>query len=491
MNKNLQPPKKLGLLPQLGLYTSTAIVIGAVIGSGIFKKPAFMANALGSPELMLLVWVVAGLITLFGALTNAEVAGLIPKTGGQFIFFREMYGDMTGYLYGWAMLSVVQCGSIASITYVFSEYLQYFFTLPRFSPEIEQQIYLFIPGIGKIFPLMDLGVKSVTILLILSLSFVNYLGVKFGGSISAFFTTAKVAAMGLLIGACFIFSDGSVHNLTTANPNFHLGSSGMLGGIIVALSAAFWAYDGWNNITYLAGEIKNPKKNVPLALTIGIVVVISVYLLMNVAFLYVLPTEVMAGSKLVAADAAKHAIGASGGALVAILVMVSTFGTANGTIMASARVYYAMARKNLFFHSSGNAHPKFRTPSRALAIQAFWASALVLSGSFDNLTDMLIFVSWIFYALGAYGVFILRKKMPNHARPYKVWGYPYVPIIFIIFATAFVLITLYNDILNYYSGNTQIINSLFGLLLVSLGIPLYVWFKKRNKNKEIRNDDVD
>jgi len=467
------------LIRKLGFYTSLAIVVGAVIGSGIFKKPAFMADSLGSPEWMLIIWIVAGIITLFGALTNAEVAGILPKTGGQYIFFKEMYGNLTAYLYGWAMFAVVQCGSIASITYVFSEYFQYFIVLPKFSENIELSYYLYLPGIGKIYPLMDIGVKLLTIGVISFLSFVNYFGVKFGGKVTSIFTTAKVIAIITLVAFCFIFANGSANNFTADNINFQSGSIGLLGGIIAALSAAFWAYDGWNNITYLSGEIKQPQKNLPKALALGTIIVIGIYILINLAFLYVLPTEQMANSKLVAADAAKNAIGWAGGGMIAAFVMISTFGTSNGTIMASARLYWAMSRDKLFFNSIGDTHPKYFTPSNSIIWQCVWSSVLVLSGSFDNLTDMLIFVSWVFYAMGAVGVFVLRKKMPNVERPYKVFGYPYIPIIFIIFATLFVIITLYNDVINYSTGQSQIINSLFGTLLVLLGLPLYYWFKRK------------
>ncbi len=469
-----------GLLRKLSFFTALSIVVGAMIGSGIFKKPAFMANELGSPELMILVWVVAGVITFFGAITNAEVASMLPKTGGQFIFFREMYGDLTGFLYGWAMFSVVQCGSIASITYVFSEYFEYFIQLPRFAPEIEKSVVLFIPGIGKIFPLMDFGVKSMTIATILLLSTMNYFGVKFGGRIADIFTTAKVIAIGLLITFCFVFADGAVSNFTTDIPNFTYGTAGMIGAIIAALSAAFWAFDGWNNITYIAGEVKNAQRNIPRALALGMIIVIGVYILINLAFLYVLPVTEMAGSKLVAADATRKAIGYTGGGLVAAFVMISAFGTSNGSIMASSRIYYAMAQKNLFFNTMGQFHKKFKTPANALILQAIWASILVISGSFDNLTDMLIFVSWIFYTMGAAGIFVLRKKMPDAERPFKVPLYPVIPIIFILFSSAFVVITLINDISNYRSGNTEIINSLFGLALVAIGIPFYVYFKSKS-----------
>ncbi len=466
-----------GLVPRLGTFITTAIVVGAVIGSGIFKKPASMADQLGSPELLLLIWVVAGIITLFGALTNAEVAGIIPKTGGQYIYFQKMYGDFFAFLYGWAIFVVIQTGSIASISYVFSHYAGYFFDLPKFSSDIEK-FNLSIPFIGSIYPLRDIGEKLLTIGVIFFLSIVNYFGVIFGGRLSGVFTSIKIIAILGIVIIAFQFGDGSWANLANDTSGFTTKMT-LFSGILLALSGAFWAYDGWNNITYIAGEVKNSQRNIPFALIVGTLIVITVYLLINVAYLYVLPINEMAGSKLVASDMAKKVMGPVGGAIIAAAVMISTFGTANGTIMVSARVYFAMARENLFFPSIGNSHQRFKTPANALLLQAFWASLLVLSGTFDILTDMLIFVSWIFYAMGAYGVFILRKKMKDAQRPYKVVGYPVIPIIFIVFASGFVIFTLYNDIVNYMQGNVEIINSIFGLLLVSTGIPFYLYFKRK------------
>lgn len=471
-----------GLLPTLGLYTTLAVVVGAVIGSGIFKKPAIMAEVTRSPELMLFVWVLAGVLTLFGALSNAEVASMIPETGGQYVYFDKMYGKFIAFMYGWALLAVIQTGSIASIAYVFAEYSQEFSSLavPRFSQSVEQSFTFSIPFIGKFYPLENIGIKGITIAVIMFLSFVNYLGVKFGGQISLVFTIAKVLAILVLVGFGFAYSDGSVANLATDSTMFTSDSKLIFAGIVGALSAAFWSYDGWNNITYIAGEVKKPMINIPKALIIGTFIIIAVYLLINVAFLYVIPIEQMAGSTRIAADVANIAMGPIGAMFVAAAVMVSTFGTTNGTIMVSSRVYYAMSQKGLFFKKIGKSHDKFFTPGNALILQAVWSCVLVMSGTFDQLTDMLIFVSWIFYAAGAYGVFILRKKMPDTPRPYKVWGYPYVPAIFVFVATIYVIATLYTDIESYILGDSEIIRSVFGLFLLSLGIPFYVYFNKKN-----------
>jgi len=476
------------LVRGLGLVTTVAIVVGAVIGSGIFKKPTVMAQSLGSPELILLIWVIAGVITLFGALTNAEIASFISETGGQYKFFEAMYGQFFAWLYGWSMFIVVQCGSIASISYIFSDYFQFFIKLPHFSQEIEKSVRIALPFIGNIYPLEDFGTKSLTILLIFLLTAINIRGVVLGGSVSAIFTFMKVAAILFLVLLAFGFSNGNIENFTKDSPEYLSGKINLFTGVMVSLSAAFWAFDGWNNITYIAGEVKNPRKNIPIGLGIGTLIVIVIYLIINLAYIYVLPIVKIAESKLVAADTASQVLGVFGGSFVAFAVMVSTFGTSNGTIMVSARLYYSMAREKLFFEKIGEINKRFKTPANSLILQAIWTSILVISGTFDILTDMLIFVSWFFYAMGALGVFILRKKMPDAKRLYKVTGYPVVPAIFVIFAFCFVIFTVFSDIQMFMQGKTQIINSIFGSALVLIGIPFYFYFmKKRKFEKSVQN----
>lgn len=443
-------------------------------------KPALMASQLGSPQLLLLVWVGAGLLTLIGALTNAEIASMITATGGQYIFFQKIYGNFVAYIYGWAIFSVIQTGSIASIAYIFSTYMEYFTQLPRLAPEMEQAVVLHLPFIGSIFPLQNLGVKVLTMLLICSMTYINYLGVRFGGLIAGVLTTMKVVAMALLILASFVFGTGSAANFVTSAPNAPHGMN-IIFLVVMATAGAFWTYDGWNNITYIAGEVKEPSRTIPRGLLLGMLIVIGVYVSINLAYLYILPVETMAKSKLVASDVATAIFGSSGGAIIAACVILSTFGTTNGTILASARVYFAMAREKMFFSSIGHVHPRFHTPANALFLQAFWSCVLVLSGTFDMLTDMLIFVTWIFYALGAYGVFVLRKKMPDTPRPYKVWGYPFVPAIFVLFAAVYVVITLYNDVSAYMNNTSPLINSVFGLFLVATGLPFYYYFQRKKQ----------
>src|SRR6185369_7306415 len=296
----------------------------------------------------------------------------------------------------------------ASIAYVFSIYTEYFIHLPRLPKGTEQLFYLYVPGIGKIFPLENIGVKSMTIALLWLLTVVNYRSTHSGDRLQIFFSFLKVSAMLFLVIGIFLFGKGSAANFVHTSP--HSGIVLVL-AIVTATSGAFWGYEGWNNITFVAGEIKNPQKNIPLGSLLGLLIVIVLYCLLNLAYIYALPIEAIAKSSFLASDAASSAFGFGAGALIALLVMISTFGGTNGNVLATARVTFAMAQEKRFFSFAGKVHPKFKTPGNALFIHGVWTSLLVLSGSFDMLTDMLIFVSWFFYGLSAVGVMVLRKKM--------------------------------------------------------------------------------
>jgi APA family basic amino acid/polyamine antiporter len=462
----------------LGLLAATCIVVGSIIGSGIFKKPALMAGELGSPLLIMLVWVVAGGMTLCGSITNAEIAGLFPKTGGQYFFFTKIYGNFFAFLYGWAIFAVIQTGSIASIAYIFGESFGHVVSLPHFSPAVENSWIIHIPFIGNIFPLADIGTKSVAISLIALLTLINALGVLLGSGVQNALTLLKLVAIGGIIGVALLGHSGSIHHFFENAPHSSHGW-GYFSAFIAAMSGAFWAYDGWNNVTFIAGEIKNPQKNLPRSLFLGTLIVIAVYVSINLAYLYVLPIGLMSHSHLVASEMARMSGGEWAEKFVLLAILLSTFGSCNGSLMSSARVYFAMAREKMFFAKIGEVNPRFQTPANSLVLQWVWSSLLVLSGTFDTLTDMLVFVTWIFYAMGALGVFILRKKMPSAERPYKVWGYPYIPILFIIFAVIFLGQTLWTDISNYVNEKSHIINSVFGLALVSVGIPFYFYFREK------------
>jgi APA family basic amino acid/polyamine antiporter len=386
-----------------------------------------------------------------------------------------MYGKFFGYIYGWSVFSVIQTASIAAIAYVFSGYLEFFFTMPHLSPDWEAWGFSLKWGeqvLLDCFPLKDIGLKMTTIILIMFLSVVNYFGVVFGGVVQNIFTVLKNVGIAFIIVVALVWGAGSTANFSPfVNSAFQFPAGSLLGGIVLALSGAFWAYDGWNNITYLGAEVKEPQRNIPKAMMFGMFFVITVYLLVNLAYFYVLPVDVIAGSSFLASDVMQKAVGPWGGAFVAIAVMVSTFGTTNGTILVSARVYYAMAKDGLFFKKLEDVHHKYKTPGVSLLIQGIWASAITMTGSFDQLTDMLIFVSWIFYGLGAYGVFVLRKKMPDASRPYKAFGYPILPAFFVLFSMFFVGFSIWYNVRN----------AVFGLILVIIGIPFYFYFLKQQK----------
>lgn len=454
------------------------MVVGGVIGSGIFMKPALMAAQLGSPVWLLLVWVVAGIITLFGALSNAEVAAMMPETGGQYIFFQKMYGDFIAFLYGWSAFVVFNTAGNASIAYVLGTYTEYLLPLPRLSTAVEQSWTLRLPCLGTLYPLENIGVKGITALVVLLLTWINYRSTRSGGNIQVIFTILKVMAFAGVVSILMAGNQGSLHNLYTAAATHPTGWA-LAGGLVAALSGAFWGYDGWNNITFISGEIHHPQRNIPRSLAYGLIICTVVYAIINMAYLYVLPVERMAQSEMVASEAASQVLGPLGGGIIAVLVIISTFGTTNGNILATARVTFAMAREKQFFSWAGRVHPEHQTPGNALWLQGIWTVLLIFSGSFDMLTDMLIFVSWMFYGLSAIGVFILRRRMPGAPRPYRVWGYPWVPGIFVLFTLFFLVMTLYHDVSLYITGQSRLIHSLTGLALTLTGVPFYWYFKKR------------
>jgi basic amino acid/polyamine antiporter, APA family len=454
---------------RLGLTSAIMIVIGSVVGSGIFLTPSNVAAAVQIPGVMLFVWVLTGLLTLAGALTNAEIASQITDAGGQYVFFRVLYNDLTAFLYGWTTFIVYQTGSIAAIAVAFAKYFGFFITLPHLSPALEAWQ---LPLIGNIHPFADIGLKLIAISAIMLLAIINYFGVQFGGFVQNVFTFMKIAAIGGIVFLGFSFGKGSVDHFL---PLWGSPSSGsLLPAIGVAMIATLWSYDGWNSLTYLAGEVKEPQKIIPRALVLGTIAVIIIYVVTNLAYLYVLPIQEIAKSNLVAADMMEKVFSGYGGAIISLCVMISTFGTVNGTSMTTARVYFAMAKDKLFFSGFRNVHPKYKTPGRSLIVQGVWASFLTLTGTYDQLFTYVIFAGWIFYALGAAAIFIIRKKIPDANRAFRVPGYPYVPIAFVIVATWFVV----NTIL------VQTADSLVGFLLLVVGIPFYLYWK-RHMDQEV------
>lgn len=451
-----------GLLRQIGLLSAVFILINNVVGSAIFITPQNVAAAVNVPGIAIGVWVFTGLLTLAGALTNAEIANEIHEAGGQYVFFRVLFKDWIAFLYGWTAFIVYQTGTLAAVAVAFGRFLDYIVPLPHFSPELESWKL-----VGNIAPLDDIGVKLAAIGAVMVLTLVNYLGVRLGTFVSDLFTYLKLTAIAAIIILAFTMSHGTTDNFFPLWGTPDNGS--LLAAVGVAMIATLWAYEGWNNISFAAGEVIDPKRNVPLALAIGTISIIAIYVLSNLAYLYVLPIDEMAKSKLVASDVMERIMGRTGGVVTAIAVMISTFGTVNATALTAARVTYAMAKDKLFFKPLAEVTPNFRTPGKALLAQGIWTSLLTLSGTYDQLFTYVIFAGWIFYALGAGGIFKLRKKFPHNNRTYRVPGYPIVPLLFILVATWFVINTLVE----------QTADSLVGLVLLLLGVPFYLYWKKQ------------
>lgn len=469
------------LQKQIGLWAATSIVAGSVIGSGVFMKPASMAAQLGSPIWLTIVWIVAGIFSFLGALIFAELGAMIPKTGGIYVYFRVMFGEFIAFLYGWAAFAVINTAAVAAIAFVCAQYADYFLQLPRFDLATEQLYTLHIPFIGDLHPLENAGVKSLAILIVVLLTYLNYRSVKAGSYFQVVSTVFKLIVIAALILGIFISGNGDVTNFIAAeNPK---QGWNLVSGIVVAMTGAFFAYDGWINVTFMAGEIKQPQQNIPRSLFLGVFACIAVYVLVNQAYLYALPVEKIANSPLVASDAIAMVLGNPSGAVVAAMIVICTFGAVNGNIMATTRITYAMGKDRVFSPWTGKEHARFKTPGNALWLHGIWTSLFIFSGSFDMLADMFVFVTWIAYGVGAAGIFLLRKKMPNAPRPYRIWGYPWVPVLFMGFAAFYLVTTIWNDVSNYLAHRQPVINSVLGLLLTAIGIPLYYYYKRKDPVK--------
>jgi basic amino acid/polyamine antiporter, APA family len=465
------------LAKKIGFWSATSVIIGSIIGSGVFMKPASMAAQLGSPAWLTIVWIIAGMFSLLGALIFAELGAMLPETGGIYVYFRRMFGDFVAFLYGWAAFSVINTAAVAAISFVCAQYANYFLHLPRFDAATEQAIVWHIPFIGDLYPLENFGVKALAVLLVMLLTTLNYLSVKAGSAFQMISTFIKIIVIAALIVGIFFSGKGEIAHFVQAD---HPKEGwGLLSGIIVAMTGAFYAYDGWINVTFIAGEIKQPQKNIPKSLAAGVFACILVYVLVNQAYLYVLPVEKIAASPLVASDAISVALGTTGGAIVAALIVICTLGAINGNIMATCRVTYAMGKDKVFLPWTGKTHTKFQTPGNALWLHGIWTAVFIITGSFDMLADMFVFITWIAYGLGAAGIFLLRKKMHDYPRPYKIWGYPVVPVLFIAFSAFYLVITVWNDVTNYLAHRQPVINSVLGLAITALGLPLYFYFRKK------------
>ncbi len=429
-------PRKLGLLDAIG------VVIGIMIGSGIFLVPNVVAQNLPSATAILAVWTAAGCLSILGALAYAELGAMMPATGGQYVYLREAYGPMWAFLCGWAFLIVVQSGSMATLAAAFSIYLGHFVTLETWQARLAG------------------------VLLIAVLTAINYRGVVGGARVQNLFMFLKVGGLLILIAAAFLAPSPGAASPPPEVDWSHFG---------VAMIACLWTYKGWQTLSFVVGEVENPERNVPLALTLGVGAVMAIYLLANIAYLYAMPVGEIAGTPRVGAAVAERSMGSYGASFISLAILISITGATNGGVMANPRLYFAQASDGLLFAALAKVHPRFRTPHVALLASGAWSSILVLSGSYQKLFSYVIFTAWIFYGMTVAGVIVLRRRRPSAPRPYRMWGYPWTAAIFIAVSAWFVV-------------NTMVTTpgpSVAGLLLVTAGLPAYGFWNRRRARRPL------
>ena len=432
------------LKKELSRFDLTMIAIGSMIGSGIFLTPSIIASAIPFPSLIIFVWLIGGIQALCGALTFAELGSMMPGAGGVYVYLSEGYGKLAGFLYGWAYFLVVNTGGIAALSVAFATYLGYF-------------VHLNI-----------IGIKITAVTGIFILTVINVFGVKIGGIFSDLFTLLKLIGIFGIILIGFLL--GSSH-LTNFSISLFNSSSG-LSGIGIAMVGVLWSYGGWQHATYTAGEAKNARRDVPIAMIIAASAVTAIYVIINIAYMYLLPIKSIAASQSLAADAVQTVIGPAGGGLIALAIFISTFGTAGIYTLTAPRIYFAMASDGIFIKKVSEVHPRFQTPHYAIIFQSTWAIMLVLFwGTFENLISYVVFTDWIFFALTAATIFIFRRKLPDAKREYKTLGYPVTPLFFIAVAAWFVISTLIE----------KPEQAIAGIIMLGLGIPVFYYWKKKNK----------
>ncbi len=439
MNAPRSPAERLPRT--LGLWSSVALVIGITIGSGIFRSPAGIAQKVPHPTLMLLLWVVGGAVTLCGALSLGELAAALPETGGLYAYLREGWGRRPAFLFGWSELVLIRANALGGIAVVFGEYLLRSIAVDP----VEHYVLARCLSAGAIA----------------FAAAVNIRGAGIGAFIVGIATWAKFAALLVLAFSAFLL--GSQHGATVAHLTTGTGAPIAIGSMGLALVSILWAYDGWADLSFASGEVKEPHKNLPKAIILGTLAIIAIYVLTNVAYLYVNPVETVAQSRLVAADTMFALFGRTGVVLVSLFVMISSFSSLNGSMLASPRVFFAMADDGMFFETIARVHPRYKTPHVAILLAAVLGMVLVLSRSFEALTDTFVLAIWPFYALGVAAIYRLRRLRPDMPRPYRAIGYPVVPAIFIVSVAAFVFNALIHEPIP-----TSIT---FALILI--GLPVY------------------
>lgn len=464
--------------PSLGLLDATMIVAGSMIGSGIFIVSADITRNIGSGGWLIFVWLITGFMTITAAVSYGELSAMYPRAGGQYVYLKEAYNPLTGFLYGWSFFAVIQTGTIAAVAVAFSKFAGYFFP----ALELKDENILFSIGSFKVYL-----AQLIAIALIIFLTYVNTRGIQGGKLIQTTFTITKLLSLfGLIIfGFLLAFKSEiwhanwsnawSMKHISPENLVTSVTGAAMLGAIAASMVGSIFSSDAWNNVTFIAGEIKNPKKNIGLSLFLGTLIVTIIYVSANLMYMSVMPLHdiAFAPQDRVAVAAANTIFGHVGTYIIAVMIMISTFGCVNGLVLAGARVYYTMAKDGLFFRNAGTLN-RFAVPRWALWAQCVVAAILCLSGKYGDLLDMVSFVVVIFYALTIYGIFILRKKRPDAERPYKAFGYPVLPIIYIILAIAFCIALIIQK--PTYAG--------WGLVILLAGIPLY-YLAVSNKKKEV------
>lgn len=465
---------------QLSGKAALSLIVGSIIGAGLFMKPASMATQLGSPVAMTLIWVVAGFFTLCGALVIAELGVRMPTTGGLFVHFTKCYGPRIGFLYGWSAFSVINTASVAAIAFICATYLNALLAIPDFLSPGWSSFSISIYPLGYLYPFRDFTVKLIAIVLVLFITWINTKSLQAGGRLQFFSTALNIFILLFLSILLFSAAKGTITNLTL--PGLNVAMDRGLVAWIPALTGAFFALDGWINIISMAGEVRSPSRNIPRALLFGVGICLFLYLLLNQAYLFVMPVNQIATTKVVAADALSLAWGPMAGGLIAFLIVCCTLGCLNGNIMATSRITYAMGRDRVFPGWLGALDQKRQLPVAALRLHGFWVTILILSGSFDMLADMYVFVTWIAYGLAAIAVFRLSRTKQDQPPSYQAWGQPFSVLIFIFFCAFYLVATLYSDVVSFMLGKQPIIHAGAGLLLVLAGLPLYYYWQKKSRS---------
>jgi amino acid transporter len=462
--------KRLELVRGLGPWASAAIVVGTMVGTGIFLKPSEMAREGRFVSIVFAAWIVGAVLSIFGALAFAELGASIPEAGGEYAYLRRGFGLIWGFLFGWMHSIVGRPSSAASIAAGMMRFLSFF--LPAVAAPLFT-VHIAIPGLTHWIPPYDFvftWAQPFAVFWLLLMTGVNYLGVRLGGEVQVFLTSIKILSIALIIGIAFLLPSTGSHPPDPVWPAST--STGLLTAFLAALAAALWAYDGWEDLNLVGSEVKDPQRNFPRALVGGVCFVALMYLLFSAACLKVLPFDAVANSQHVASDAVERVIGHGVAFWITLAMAISALGSMNSSILSGARVPYAMARDGIFFKVADGIDPKFRTPGRALIFQGVLASIMALSGTFEELTNLFIFAGWIFYGLAVVALFRLRRTEPNLERPYRCWGYPWVPAIFVV--GAFVLTV---NLWMVRPGRSTI-----GLLLILAGLPFYRYWTNKGVN---------